>query len=219
MFWNYWSVKMGGGALKKLRFISGLLDLQCDADQSIHSTETAASLKMLVLNWQQEVLLKNKQMLALTAHNLVVSLRRSWKAKTQGNKCFKPIFKPLEVMKSMMSKKMPVPLVCESTSDSARWCDSSETAVQAGDGGSAAPFLLLGKQTPQAYLARSTSSPKGVPPGAGRAHTACGLCTGRDWKASSFASDALQYVAPRSSRLCSAGGFAHSACICPSQWP
>lgn len=41
---------VGVGGLKKLRFLSGLLDLQCDADLSIHSTETAASLKMLVFN-------------------------------------------------------------------------------------------------------------------------------------------------------------------------
>lgn len=49
-------------------------------------------------------------MLALTAHNLVVSLHRSWKAKTQGNKYFLQIFKPLEVMKFVMSKKMLVPV-------------------------------------------------------------------------------------------------------------
>lgn len=67
------------------------------------------------------------------------------------------------------------PWVWESTGPSARWCDSSDTAVQAGAGGSAAPFPAPWQAGTASLLHQQSQR---CPPSAGRAHTACSLCTG-----------------------------------------
>lgn len=97
-------------------------------------------------------------------------------------------------------------------------CIWAYAPVQAGAGGSAAPFWALQRAGIISLPGQEHQQPQKCPPSAGRAHTACSLCS-RVWKARSFASDAFQHVAPKASRLCSAGGFACSACTCPSQWP
>lgn len=64
------------GGLPKWRFVSRFMGLQCDADLSTHSIETAASLKVLVFNQQQVVLLPNKCLLFLPKIWLLVCIEK-----------------------------------------------------------------------------------------------------------------------------------------------
>lgn len=76
----------------------------------------------------------------------------------------------------------------------------------------AAPFPAAWQAGTPSLPGQEHQQPQKCPASAGRAHTACSLCIGWVWRVRSFATDAFQHVAPKASRLCSANGFACSAC-------